>query len=261
MKKSEIEEQLSNAEIASVEAINRYDAARQSVDELISQSKNLVDERSKSLEKSKEEQNQAKATVGSLKITFRHATSKLDSKNAEYKCTINAICYLENCYKNYLGQYQAAYLETEHLRTMLDNPSNTASQRAKLQADIHASSQAAANYHQKAEACFNAMCKKKDKLPKVEQQIKEFEKIVSEVKPKLDDANRKLEEANERAKRAEELFHEANSIMEHNQELGQAKLREAEYEKDRAAQLVSYWKSALTSAQWTFIDYSSKQYD
>ncbi len=261
MRKSEIENQLSNAERTEQDAINRYDEAKRSAEELMTKSKELVDERTRTLDKAKEEKNDANSVVGALTRSFQEAKRKLDKKCAEAKCTMNKMVHLRNCYQNYYDKYQRAHLETAHLEALLSNPSNTPAQKAHLNAQIRACKQSEDNLRHWMETSYGEICRLEGRLPKIEQEVKEFENLIEEIKPKLDEANRKLEEATEREKIANDLLHDAKAIMEHNQELGQAKLREAEAEKEKAQMLVSNWKSALAAAEIALIDYNNRQYD
>ena len=261
MKKSEIENQLGNAEKAAMDAVNRFEEAKRSAEELMAKSKLLVDERSKSLDMAKEEKNLANGLAANLASTFQTAKSKLECKCAEVTCTMNKISYLRNAYMNYYGQYQAAHLARVGQETLLSNPSNTPEQRDRARSQIQQLQQAEDRLRKWMEKYYTELCRQSARLPKIEQEVKEFEKVVNEVRPKLELANHHLEEAREREKRADNLLQEAMAAMDHNKELGQVKINEATMERDRCLQLVEYWKRALSSANNILTDYVSKQYE
>lgn len=261
MKKSEIKNQLSNAENAAKEAEKRFEEAKCSTEDLIAKSKRLVDERSNSSNKAKEEKNCANSLVDNLKSTFQNAKRKLDSKFAEIKCIMRKISYLRNCYMNYYDKYQKACLETAHLEARASYPSNTPEQRAMFKSQLELCRKAEANLRQWMETYFDELCRQTERLPKIEHEAKEFENLVNELRPKLELANRQLEEAKEREIRADVQLHEAMAIMEHNKELGQAKINEAATERDRCLKLVEEWKRTLSSAFELLNNYTIKQYD
>lgn len=261
MKKSDIENQLTSAETALKEAIQRFEEAKRAVEEMIAKTQVLVVERTTSFNQAREEKNCANSLASSLNENFQNAKSKLDRKVAEHTCTLNKIVFLRNNYMNYQSKYMAAHAETAHLEAMLSCPGYSQEQKRNFSAQLQMSRAAEAHYHSLMEKYFNEMCRQSSRLPKIEQEVKEFERLTNEIRPKLELANNHLEEAKEKERRADELLHEAMAVMDRNKELGQLKLNEATAERERSRELVEYWKRTLYSAQTLLIDYISKQYD